>query len=88
MTVKQIEEKADLFLKQDYKMLGKYMDDIICYSMGMVEMKGHFVVGAYDGKNFSGTEYDSKNNELGQVSYNKEEFSENIQRFHIVRGEE
>ena len=51
-------------------------------------MKGHFVIGSYDGKDFSGTEYDSKNNELGQVSYNKEEFSENIQRFHIVRGEQ
>ena len=51
-------------------------------------MKGCFVVGAYDGKNFSGTEYDSKNNELGQVSYNKEKFSENIQRFYIVRGEQ
>ena len=51
-------------------------------------MKGHFVIGAYDGKDFSETEYDNKNNELGQVSYNKEEFSENIQRFHIVRGEQ
>lgn len=29
MTVKQIEEKADLFLNQDNKMLDKYMDDIL-----------------------------------------------------------
>ena len=29
MTVKQIEEKADLFLIQDNKMLDKYMDDIL-----------------------------------------------------------
>ena len=29
MTVKQIEEKADLFLTQDNKMLDKYMDDIL-----------------------------------------------------------
>lgn len=34
-------------------------------------MKGHFVVGAYDGKNFSGTEYDSKNNELVQEHANR-----------------
>lgn len=29
MTVKQIEEKADLFLSQDNKMLDKYMDDML-----------------------------------------------------------
>ena len=29
MTIKQIEEKADLFLKQDNKMLDKYMDDML-----------------------------------------------------------
>ena len=29
MTVKQIKEKADLFLKQDNKMLDKYMDDML-----------------------------------------------------------
>lgn len=29
MTVKQIEEKADLFLSQDNEMLDKYMDDIL-----------------------------------------------------------
>ena len=29
MTLKQIEEKADLFLCQDNKMLDKYMDDIL-----------------------------------------------------------
>ena len=29
MTLKQIEEKADLFLSQDNKMLDKYMDDIL-----------------------------------------------------------
>ena len=29
MTVKQIEEKADLFLCQDNKMLDKYMDDML-----------------------------------------------------------
>lgn len=29
MTLKQIEEKADLFLRQDNKMLDKYMDDVL-----------------------------------------------------------
>lgn len=38
MTLKQIEEKADLFLKQDNEngLLGLCK---ICYSMGMVEMQ-------------------------------------------------
>ena len=29
MTIKQIEEKSDLFLSQDNEMLDKYMDDIL-----------------------------------------------------------
>lgn len=50
-------------------------------------MKGHFVVGAYDGNEFSGTEYDAINNELGQCRMDKTTFAERICKFNIIRGE-
>lgn len=50
-------------------------------------MKGCIVVGAYDGDEFVGTMYDGKNNEVGQVRYDREKFSESIQKFYIIKGE-
>lgn len=48
-------------------------------------MKGCIVVGAYDYNEFIGTIYDSSNEDLGQVHFDKEMFSDRVKKFSIVR---
>ena len=50
-------------------------------------MRGCVAVGAYDGNEFIGTMYDSGNECLGDVHFDKKMFSESIQKFHIIKGE-
>ena len=48
--------------------------------------KNHIVLGSLDCSTniFSGREYDEKNEAWGDISWNKEEFSKNVQSFHII----
>lgn len=50
-------------------------------------MRGCVAVGAYDGNEFVGTMYDGKNNDVGQVHFDKKKFSESIKKFYIIKGE-
>lgn len=49
-------------------------------------MRGCVAVGAYDGNEFIGTIYDSSNEDLGQVHFDKKMFSDRVKKFSIIRG--
>lgn len=48
-------------------------------------MRNCIVVGAYDCNEFIGTMYDSSNEDLGQVHFDKKMFSDRVKKFSIVR---
>jgi len=50
-------------------------------------MRGCVAVGAYDGNEFIGTMYDSGNECLGDVHFDKKMFSDKVKKFSIIRGE-
>ena len=50
-------------------------------------MRDVIAVGAYDCNEFIGTMYDSSNEELGQVHFDKNMFSDRVKKFSIIRGE-